>query len=124
MGFLKQDNFKRDAFLGIVVWLFLLIFFFIVPSAGIHDIIQKVFILGLFAMSLNILIGYLGLIAFGHAAFFAAGAYTLGLFLQSNVVNILGSLSFNAAKLPLNSLLLNNNVFSFVSCANSLGKFP
>jgi len=97
MGFLKQDNFKRDVFLGIVIWLFLLLFFFIVPSAGIHDIIQKVFILGLFAMSLNILIGYLGLIAFGHAAFFAAGAYTLGLFLQSNVVNILGSLSIPIA---------------------------
>jgi len=97
MEFFKQDNFKRDAFIGIAVWLFLLIFFFIVPSPGIHDIIQKVFILGLFAMSLNILIGYLGLIAFGHAAFFAAGAYTLGLFLQSNAVNNLGSLSIPIA---------------------------
>ena len=97
MEFFKQDNFKRDAFIGIAVWLFLLIFFFIVPSPGIHDIIQKVFILGLFAMSLNILIGYLGLIAFGHAAFFAAGAYTLGLFLQSNAVNSLGSLSIPIA---------------------------
>jgi len=48
-------------------------------------------------MSLNILIGYLGLVAFGHAAFFAAGAYTLGLFLQSSVVNNLGSLSIPAA---------------------------
>jgi branched-chain amino acid transport system permease protein len=42
-------------------------------------------------MSLNILIGYLGLIAFGHAAFFASGAYTLGLFLQSDfVLNLAG----------------------------------
>ena len=97
MGFLKIDNFKRDAFIGLIVWIFLLIFFFILPSPGIHDIIQKVFILGLFAMSLNILIGYLGLVAFGHAAFFAAGAYTLGLFLQSSVVNNLGSLSIPAA---------------------------
>ena len=97
MGFSKIDNFKRDAFIGLIVWIFLLIFFFILPSPGIHDIIQKVFILGLFAMSLNILIGYLGLVAFGHAAFFAAGAYTLGLFLQSSVVNNLGSLSIPAA---------------------------
>ena len=97
MKFLKRDNFKRDAFIGLVVWIFLLIFFFIVPSPGIHDIIQKVFILGLFAMSLNILIGYLGLVAFGHAAFFAAGAYTLGLFLQSSATNSLGSLSIPAA---------------------------
>ena len=78
MAFLKKDDFKRDAFIGLIVWIFLLIFFFVIPSPGIHDIIQKVFILGLFALSLNILIGYLGLVAFGHAAFFAAGAYTLG----------------------------------------------
>ena len=97
MGFSKIDNFKRDAFIGLIVWIFLLIFFFIIPSPGIHDIIQKVFILGLFAMSLNILIGYLGLVAFGHAAFFAAGAYTLGLFLQSSAVNNLGSLSIPTA---------------------------
>ena len=48
-------------------------------------------------MSLNILIGYLGLVAFGHAAFFASGAYTLGLFLQSSIVSNLGSLSIPAA---------------------------
>ena len=97
MAFLKKDDFKRDAFIGLIVWIFLLIFFFVIPSPGIHDIIQKVFILGLFALSLNILIGYLGLVAFGHAAFFAAGAYTLGLFLQSSIVNNLGSLSIPAA---------------------------
>ena len=97
MSLLKIDDFKRDAFIGLIVWVFLLIFFFIIPSPGIHDIIQKVFILGLFAMSLNILIGYLGLVAFGHAAFFAAGAYTLGLFLQSSAVNNLGSLSIPTA---------------------------
>ena len=97
MAFLKKDNFKRDAFIGLIVWIFLLIFFFVIPSPGIHDIIQKVFILGLFALSLNILIGYLGLVAFGHAAFFAAGAYTLGLFLQSSIVSNLGSLSIPAA---------------------------
>ena len=97
MVFFKKDNFKRDAIIGLIVWIFLLIFFFVIPSPGIHDIIQKVFILGLFAMSLNILIGYLGLVAFGHAAFFASGAYTLGLFLQSSIVSNLGSLSIPAA---------------------------
>ncbi len=97
MVFFKKDNFKRDAFIGLIVWIFLLIFFFVIPSPGIHDIIQKVFILGLFALSLNILIGYLGLVAFGHAAFFASGAYTLGLFLQSSIVSNLGSLSIPAA---------------------------
>ena len=99
MLFLNKDNFQRDIFLGLLVWLILIIFYFIFPDPGIHDIIQKVFILGLFAMSLNILIGYLGLIAFGHAAFFASGAYTLGLFLQSDFVLNLASFSIPVAML-------------------------
>ena len=99
MLFLNKDNFQRDIFLGLLVWLILIIFYFIFPDPGIHDIIQKVFILGLFAMSLNILIGYLGLIAFGHAAFFASGAYTLGLFLQSDFVSNLASFSIPVAML-------------------------
>lgn len=99
MLFLNKDNFQRDAFLGLLVWLILIMFYFIFPDPGIHDIIQKVFILGLFAMSLNILIGYLGLIAFGHAAFFASGAYTLGLFLQSDFVSNLASFSIPVAML-------------------------
>ena len=99
MLFLNKDNFQRDVFLGLLVWLILIIFYFIFPDPGIHDIIQKVFILGLFAMSLNILIGYLGLIAFGHAAFFASGAYTLGLFLQSDFVLNLASFSIPVAML-------------------------
>ena len=34
-------------------------------------------ILALFAISLNLLLGYTGLVSFGHAAYFGIGAYTL-----------------------------------------------
>ncbi|PPR29543.1 MAG: hypothetical protein CFH31_00401 [Alphaproteobacteria bacterium MarineAlpha9_Bin1] len=81
-----KDSFKKDAIYSVVSWIALLSLYFIFNDHGIQDIITKVAILGLFAMSLNILIGYLGLIAFGHATFFAAGAYTLGLFLQSDFI--------------------------------------
>ena len=83
-----RDSYKKDAFYSVISWITLLSLYFIFNDHGIQDIITKVAILGLFAMSLNILVGYLGLIAFGHATFFAAGAYTLGLFLQSDFVNI------------------------------------
>ena len=63
ISFLKKDSFSRDACLALLSWVFLIVVFFIIPDPGVHDIIQKVFILGLFALSLNILIGYLGLIA-------------------------------------------------------------
>lgn len=39
----------------------------------------RILILAIFAMSLDLLIGYTGLISFGHAAFFGLAAYTLHL---------------------------------------------
>lgn len=41
-----------------------------------------VVILALFAVSLNLLLGYTGLVSFGHAAYFAVGAYTCGLLMK------------------------------------------
>ena len=57
--FFKSDNFYRDASFAFTTWITLICVYFLIPDPGIHDIIQKVFILGLFALSLNILIGYL-----------------------------------------------------------------
>jgi len=39
-------------------------------------------IFGILAMALDILMGYTGLVSFGHAAFFGLGAYTLGVLNQ------------------------------------------
>ena len=39
----------------------------------------KILIYALFAMSLDLLIGYTGLASLGHAAFFGVGAYTIGI---------------------------------------------
>jgi branched-chain amino acid transport system permease protein len=43
------------------------------------ELIAKVMILAIFAVSLDLLVGYTGLVSFGHAAFYGIGAYTLGL---------------------------------------------
>ncbi len=39
-------------------------------------------IMALFAVSLNLLLGYTGLVSFGHAAYFGLGAYTTGLLMK------------------------------------------
>ena len=42
---------------------------------------SKMLIFALFAMSLDLILGYVGLASLGHAAFFGVGAYTAGLLL-------------------------------------------
>ena len=52
------------------------------PLAGAAfytELVTKVMILAIFALSLDLLVGYTGLVSFGHAAFYGIGAYTLGL---------------------------------------------
>jgi branched-chain amino acid transport system permease protein len=56
----------------------LLVFFLLVPllPGKFWTIVStEILILGLFAMSFNLLYGYMGQISFGHAAFFGLGAY-------------------------------------------------
>ena len=40
-----------------------------------HEVLAEIAIYAIFAMSLDLLVGYTGLVSLGHAAFFAAGAY-------------------------------------------------
>ncbi len=54
-------------------------------------------ILALFALSLNLLLGYTGLVSFGHAAYFGIGAYVCAILMKSYGVPFL--LSFPAAGL-------------------------
>ena len=54
-------------------------------NPGLEFIIGLVLIQALFAMSWNILFGYAGLASFGHAGFFAMGAYTTGALLRYQV---------------------------------------
>ena len=52
-------------------------------------------ILSLFAMSLNLLMGYTGLVSFGHAAYFGVGAYTCAILMKT--LGVPFGLSFLAA---------------------------
>ncbi len=45
-------------------------------SGYVSGLITEVLIFAIAAMSLNLLMGYTGLVSFGHAAFFGVGAYT------------------------------------------------
>jgi branched-chain amino acid transport system permease protein len=61
----------------IVFWLaaFASLFFL----ADRHLILNEIAIIGLFAVSLDLILGYAGIVSLGHAAFFGLGAYVAGL---------------------------------------------
>lgn len=50
----------------------------------------SVFILAVYAMSYDLLMGYTGILSFGHAAFFGGGAYAMALWLTHAVPRIAG----------------------------------
>lgn len=54
---------------------FALIFF----APNRHLLLNEIVILGLFALSLDLILGYAGIVSLGHTAFFGLGAYTAGL---------------------------------------------
>src|SRR6201998_1323089 len=53
-----------------------------VPLGGYTALATRVLVLGLAAMSLNFLLGFTGVLSFGHAAYFGLGAYGAGLSLE------------------------------------------
>ena len=57
----------------------------VVPALGSRFytfLANDVLIWALFATSLNLLVGYTGLVSFGHAAYFGIGAYTTGILMK------------------------------------------
>jgi len=46
-------------------------------------VVTEMIIMALYVMSLNLVLGYGGMVSFGHAAFFGVGAYTLALLMKN-----------------------------------------
>ena len=63
--------------LEIVFWLATLLPFVFFPSY--LSLASQIAIAALFALSLDLILGYAGIVSLGHAAFFGVGAYTAGL---------------------------------------------
>ncbi|HEY6382371.1 MAG TPA: branched-chain amino acid ABC transporter permease, partial [Pseudolabrys sp.] len=63
--------------LEIAFWLATLLPFFLFPNY--LSLASQIAITALFALSLDIILGYAGIVSLGHAAFFGIGAYSAGL---------------------------------------------
>ena len=61
----------------VAFWLATLLPFVLTPDYLV--LASQIAITGLFAMSLDLILGYAGIVSLGHAAYFGTGAYTAGL---------------------------------------------
>ena len=75
----------------IVFWLAALASLFFLPEQ--YLLLNEVAITGLFALSLDLILGYGGIVSLGHAAFFGVGCYAAGLLTKNGIQDpILGLL--------------------------------
>ena len=65
----------------VVFWVAPVLAFFVLSDR--RQLLSQIFIYGLFALSLDLILGYAGILSLGHAAFFGVGAYTAGLLARS-----------------------------------------
>lgn len=71
---LPNDRWKP---LEIAFWLLPVAAWFLFPNHLV--LVSQIMIVGLFALSLDLILGYAGIVSLGHAAFFGLGAYSAGL---------------------------------------------
>jgi branched-chain amino acid transport system permease protein len=70
--------------LEIAFWLLAVAAIYFLPAR--HLILTEIAILALFALSLDLILGYAGIISLGHAAFFGFGGYAAGLLAKHALV--------------------------------------
>src|SRR5450755_5067809 len=67
----------------VAIWAVLLLApYWLPPLGGYTALGTRVLVLALAAMSVNFLLGFTGVLSFGHAAYFGLGAYGAGLSLK------------------------------------------
>src|SRR5665811_290624 len=67
-----------------VTYLALLLLALLAPMLGLYPVfVMKLLCFAIFACAFNLLLGYTGLLSFGHAAFFGSAAYITGYLIRS-----------------------------------------
>jgi len=73
---------RLGKFLPILLLVLAVLFPFVFGMGGATAQLVQIFAFGMFAMSYDLLIGYTGIISFGHAMFFGSGAYAVAIALS------------------------------------------
>ena len=110
-----------------LVWGLALVVALAAPFVGYPVFLMKLLCFGLFACAFNLLIGYTGLLSFGHAAFFGGAGYVTGhaltvLGLPFEVAIVLGVLAAAALGLVMGLLAIRRQGIYFAMITLALAQ--
>jgi len=97
---------KKTLGIGVIAVGILILFPSFYYSKFLINYLTQILILALFAVSLNLLVGYTGMISFGHAAYYGVGAYAVGILLQKYSTSLLGSLGLAVVLAALTAVII------------------
>jgi len=83
-----RASLPRDIAIAVLALAALLLIHLLLPSKSFADFVMRCSSMALFATSLNMLVGYTGLVSFGHGMFFGLGAYAFALLMQLTTMPI------------------------------------
>jgi branched-chain amino acid transport system permease protein len=118
----------RDLWTLVVVWALLVSAPLWLPLLGGYTALaSKVLVFGLAAMGLNMLLGFTGVLSFGHAAYFGLGAYGAGLTLRylvhsTPLAMLVGVLFGGLAGTMFGRLITHRRGVYFAMCTIAFGQ--
>ena len=90
------------------------------------DIASQILLFAIFALALNVLVGYGGLVSLGHAALFATSGYTAGLMLEAGWGHAVSGVAAIGATIVMSALFavlaLHSTGMSFLMITLALGQ--
>ncbi len=110
----ERPTTDRTLLVGLAIMVILALVPFVTEFAGgnyVLNLVLKAMILAIAAVSLDLLIGYGGLVSFGHAAFLGLGSYVTGIALTEGIIDVVPLLGL---------VLLICGLFALVTGAISL----
>jgi branched-chain amino acid transport system permease protein len=113
---------------GKLAWLVGLLLLIVAPFIGVYPIfLMTALCFAIFAMAFNLLLGYTGLLSFGHAAFFGGAAYVTGWLVHSQhwtpeLGLIAGTLAAGAAGLVIGLIAIRRQGIYFAMVTLALAQ--
>ncbi len=83
-----RSSFRRDLLLALAAFALLALLPVLFPSKFLSDFVIRLAAFAIFATSLNLLVGYAGMVSFGHGLFYGLGAYSFGLLMQKTGTSV------------------------------------